>query len=148
MIIPGQSYPSGSSCKSSELRLKTIFDLLYRIVEISAGLIIPCMPAVAVICRNIRPSASRYLSSQKKRLGSFLDMTRATYRQKESASSNELDPSHNEDKSMLNPSRSGVTNEVTFGDTYSNRHVPANASGRAQIYKTTEFEISMQSTDD
>lgn len=117
-------------------------------VEMSAGVIIPCMPMVAVIYRHIRSPVFLYLEKYKKKFDSLITIIGTAYKHRTSGSTEQLDSTYDDSSSETTPkSQNRIANEKIDPEAPLRELQPALATNHAQIYKTTKIEINGEPRD-
>ena len=74
----------------------TITDMSYSIMEVTAGVIVPCMHTVAALWQHCKPRISSFLSKYRSKLRSITVSSETPYELKETDSSAKLHPNHDE----------------------------------------------------
>lgn len=114
----------------------------------SAGVIIPCMPMVAVIYRHIRSPVFLNLEKYKKKFDSFITIIGTAYKHRTSGRTEQLDSTYDDSSSEITPkSQNTVVNEKIDPEAPRRELQPALATNHAQIYKTTKIEINGEPRD-
>ncbi|MCJ1466364.1 hypothetical protein MMC07_004983 [Pseudocyphellaria aurata] len=110
-------------------------------LEMTAGVIIPCMPMVAVVYRDVRLPIFSFLEKYKKKLDTTIFGT--TQKHTASGSTEELRPTYEMNQADTSAmSQSGPAQVKIDPDTRSGELQPGLAPRHTHIYKGTEVEIS------
>ena len=110
-------------------------------IEITAGLMVPCMPSVAVVYRRYRHPISVYMSQSRLKLGNLITAIGSAYKHKPTGSTEEL-YSWNEVKlGTVKRSPSMTKYEETPGGTHRSEPLRDLEPMTSHIIKTTKIEV-------